>query len=543
MKTNVLLILLGMSLQTFAQAVPDYSTSAFGLSKDVTKMEETVYTHQVSDDNYATEEKTYMLFENGLQKEYRHEYLSIFESTTFTKYTYNSSGKIIKEETTTTSTYGNTKNTIEYVYQNNKLVKLIYTDPDSDPSSSYGSYTVTYDYDSKGKLLKSTKTFSNGSLDTVTEYYDVKDEKNYSKKDTYYSSEGIVYSTNTETYVNGLYSSGSYSSDDYGDSNYQYSYDSKGNIVKTFESGDVSEDNTYEYDSKGNWYKCKSYQDDWLFGEVEKYKFRKITYKTGSIGNTDLDMSFVNKYPPTLKNTTNTSTDTTTSSTTHSSSNPGCEGNCTDGYGTYYYNDGGIYDGFFKNGYRNGPGIYSFTDGSYYSGNWVDGRKEGFAMYSWKDGSMFFGYYKNEKLNGQGVYINEDKVIKGGIFKDGNFDTTYEINDNGTSSGCASGDCENGFGKYVYSNGDIYVGFFSNGYFTNGAYSYGATKDIYIGEFLYNKKNGFGIYTWANKNSYIGMYQNDTYHGYGYYYDDSNADNDLIGEFRNGSLYKNMIEK
>lgn len=64
----------------------------------------------------------------------------------------------------------------------------------------------------------------------------------------------------------------------------------------------------------------------------------------------------------------------------------------------------------------------------------------------------------------------------------------------GTGSGCVYGDCEDGFGRYVYSNGDVYEGDFTEG-----------------------KRGGYGFYLWTSKEHFGGEWMSDNRHGSGYY--------------------------
>jgi len=74
---------------------------------------------------------------------------------------------------------------------------------------------------------------------------------------------------------------------------------------------------------------------------------------------------------------------------------------------------------------------------------------------------------------------------------------------------------KHGKGKYVYADGDIYVGEWKdnlmNGY---GKYIY-ANGDIYEGEWKDNLKNGHGKYFYADGNSYEGAFKDGLYHGHG----------------------------
>lgn len=61
-----------------------------------------------------------------------------------------------------------------------------------------------------------------------------------------------------------------------------------------------------------------------------------------------------------------------------------------------------------------------------------------------------------------------------------------------TSTGCVSGNCVNGFGKFVYDDGNTYEGDFVNSKFEGqGTYTF-EDGSYHIGEFKNNKQNGYG---------------------------------------------------
>lgn len=64
-----------------------------------------------------------------------------------------------------------------------------------------------------------------------------------------------------------------------------------------------------------------------------------------------------------------------------------------------------------------------------------------------------------------------------------------------STSGCASGDCNNGYGVMKWTNGERYEGHFTNG-----------------------MRNGYGIYTWPSGAAYAGQWMNDKRHGEGIVY-------------------------
>ena len=73
---------------------------------------------------------------------------------------------------------------------------------------------------------------------------------------------------------------------------------------------------------------------------------------------------------------------------------------------------------------------------------------------------------------------------------------------------CVSGDCANGYGTYVWDNGDKYVGEnkdnLSHG---QGTYTF-ANGEKYEGEWKDDKRDGQGTYTFANGEIVHGIWEN-----------------------------------
>lgn len=72
------------------------------------------------------------------------------------------------------------------------------------------------------------------------------------------------------------------------------------------------------------------------------------------------------------------------------------------------------------------------------------------------------------------------------------------------TTGVISGNCKNGYGVYVYSDGDRYEGDWKNGNkHGQGTYTW-INGDEYVGEWKDNKRNGQGTYTFNSGAMYIG---------------------------------------
>lgn len=108
-------------------------------------------------------------------------------------------------------------------------------------------------------------------------------------------------------------------------------------------------------------------------------------------------------------------------------------------------------------------------------------------------------------------------------------------------TGCTIGDCENGKGRFVYPNGDKYIGEFKNSVpHGRGAY-YAQNGSVYKGPFVNGKRQGYGTYIWSTGEQYIGEYANNVRHGEGIYtFKDGTQQK---GIWRDGTFVQEVIEK
>ena len=83
---------------------------------------------------------------------------------------------------------------------------------------------------------------------------------------------------------------------------------------------------------------------------------------------------------------------------------------------------------------------------------------------------------------------------------------------------CISGNCDNGFGVWKYSTGDVYKGEWRNGEMEGiGVYNFKGAGDIYRGEWKSNKIHGFGTFTYASGAYYSGEFKDGKRNGLGTY--------------------------
>lgn len=82
------------------------------------------------------------------------------------------------------------------------------------------------------------------------------------------------------------------------------------------------------------------------------------------------------------------------------------------------------------------------------------------------------------------------------------------------SQTCLYGNCNTGFGDYIFENGDEYIGEWVNG-----------------------ERTGLGAYYWSWGAAYYGYFRNGALEGKGYYFDSlKTGKNDLSGYFESGKL-------
>src|SRR5690606_32930249 len=125
--------------------------------------------------------------------------------------------------------------------------------------------------------------------------------------------------------------------------------------------------------------------------------------------------------------------------------NQGCEkGDCQNGFGKYNY-ENGSYEGFFKNGKKQGMGNYLWNDSSLYLGHWENDQMNGFGFYSKTNDPNFknyFGYFKNGNFDGKG-YMDKSSSFERGIYQNGTLVTPMNFYTNKVEKGCTAGDCQN----------------------------------------------------------------------------------------------------
>jgi hypothetical protein len=140
------------------------------------------------------------------------------------------------------------------------------------------------------------------------------------------------------------------------------------------------------------------------------------------------------------------------------------------------YEDGSQYEGEWEDGKRNGLGTMTYEDGSQYEGKWEDEKRNGLGKMSYPDGRKQIGVWNN------------GRVIKIITIEEKKESTTIRKLDK-----CIEGDCVNGRGIYIYSDGSEYIGEFKDDLPNGQGTQIYPDGGRYIGEFKDGKKHGRGI--------------------------------------------------
>ncbi|HOC61122.1 MAG TPA: caspase family protein [Smithellaceae bacterium] len=97
---------------------------------------------------------------------------------------------------------------------------------------------------------------------------------------------------------------------------------------------------------------------------------------------------------------------------------------------------------------------------------------------------------------------------------------------------CIEGNCDNGMGTFVSSDGTKYVGEFKNGKYNGQGIWTSADGGRYVGHFKDQYFNGQGTWTYADGRRYVGEFKDGNFNGQGTW---AQADGGrYVGEFKNG---------
>lgn len=181
------------------------------------------------------------------------------------------------------------------------------------------------------------------------------------------------------------------------------------------------------------------------------------------------------------------------------------QGILREGKGTITYKqNGAVYTGDFKEDKLTGYGEYAAPDGTSYTGEVVDGAKSGIGKYVYPDGSYYYGEWSGNKRNGVGEEHYADGSYYYGSYVDDKRSGSAEV-----VVPLENGAVYTGKNKFVFANGDEYIGDFLNDFRTGEGKYVWATGQSYVGAFVSDVMQGMGTYDFGNgKQPYTGLFVN-----------------------------------
>ena len=143
----------------------------------------------------------------------------------------------------------------------------------------------------------------------------------------------------------------------------------------------------------------------------------------------------------------------------------GCQGDCSNGQGTYVFDTGDIYVGSWRNNDRHGQGIYFHSDGSVYEGAFNRNVRSGTGAFYYASGDVYYGSWQGGNRHGRGIYYYANGIRLYGDFRNGRLqgDTVAVFHNNDdVYVGRWRNDSKNGKGVYYESSGRKYAGEWRN---------------------------------------------------------------------------------
>ena len=136
----------------------------------------------------------------------------------------------------------------------------------------------------------------------------------------------------------------------------------------------------------------------------------------------------------------------------------------------------GVYTGKLVNGVRQGAGTFKYNNGDFYDGYWENNVRQGYGICKFKNGDMYDGYWNNDTYEGMGTYFYANGNQLHGEWKDGSINGKGECRmaDGTYYEGSLKDNRPNGGGCLI-SAGDTIVGIFKD--FIVDGYSYKRTKE------------------------------------------------------------------
>jgi len=203
----------------------------------------------------------------------------------------------------------------------------------------------------------------------------------------------------------------------------------------------------------------------------------------------------------------------------------------------YRYKSGGVYTGEWLGGFRDGFGEMVWPDGARYSGNWSYGKPFGQGEFRHINAEIYHGNWSHCRVKQRDVFYTNGNLRVNEPIGDGYVWLIYkqdELKRNPPKPSAINAfgrllvesklkglmDKQNKLQEALVRNADKFVGehiatdLLESGkrQFKQHRYKNG---NIYIGEWLGDKRDGHGKHLWSNGDVYSGDWKDDMQHGWG----------------------------
>jgi len=239
------------------------------------------------------------------------------------------------------------------------------------------------------------------------------------------------------------------------------------------------------------------------------------------------------------------------------------QGRLREGFGIYYFVNGDIYAGEWKNDKFSGRGVCLMANGERYEGMLVEGLKHGRGAYYYSDRNKYLGEWENDKKDGKGAFFfYATNEVYEGDWKDGDRNGcgtfyfasgdkfvgnwingekvgkgTIQYSNGAKFEGEWKQNKPNGSGEMIYANGDKYQGNWENGLKAGSGIYFYNDGSKYNGQWENDDKEGYGEFYYTKGDKYSGEWSNGVKHGHGTYYykDGGNYDGEWENDLKHGN--------